>query len=165
MNVSPGFGKRVRALAEVAGSGNKLAEFTGVSSGTMSNWQNELGMLPSKVTAFAEEAGVDPEWLLRGLGSDEEQVERFRFRFESRTRGGDATESIREDPRPYGRDRIDVSHFTNALLAQIIDELAAKTDIPGDERLRLIAPYQAELSRRLRSRSGQGQTQHYSKTP
>lgn len=117
-------------------------------------------MNASRLTAFAQAAGVSISWLVDGVGDEDAEVARFLAKHPEggpepypitmarRDERFDAM--VREDSPPYGRPAIDASHFSDRLLAEIIEELSAKTELSSDQRMQLVAPYQAELLRRVR---------------
>jgi len=60
---------------------------------------------------------------------------------------------VGEEEGNYGSPARESRHLSDRLLAEIVDELLAARGLSADERLRMVQPYQQELSRRMRHRS------------
>jgi transcriptional regulator with XRE-family HTH domain len=163
MKVTAEFGARIDQIAKAIGSGNILADLTGISHGTLSHWRRGKGVRDSLLYQWADTTGISLDWLIHGKGDAEKEIAKVVAKytppasppsgFHYSAERAPHSEICRESAPPYIIGVSSAGHFSNALLAQIIDELSKKEGISADERLRLIAPYQRELSRRMRSSS------------
>jgi len=66
------------------------------------------------------------------------------------------TGRIGEEEAAYGSPAREARHLSDHLLAEVIDELLGARALSADERLRMVQPFQQELSRRMRQRSHDG---------
>lgn len=74
MKVDVGVKERLLALKKLAPSQAEMARVGGVKDGTIIRWTRQIGANRLKLVTFAQNLGVDPDWLISGRGDSEEQL-------------------------------------------------------------------------------------------
>jgi hypothetical protein len=93
---------RLAKLIELASSQADLSRISGVTEGTLINWQRGLGYHESTLRKFCEQLDISLAWLRDGTGDEDREIKRFARRIREWTLSTRDEEScrVREEPLP-----------------------------------------------------------------
>lgn len=130
---------RLAKLIELASSQADLSRLSGVTEGTLINWQRGLGYHESTLRKFCEQLDISLAWLRDGAGDDARELRRFSARAKALSTRQEETSRVAEDspfssmlPAPLNCRHI-IEHLTKSMTPAKITEALA--DVMRDPRL------------------------------